>query len=106
MVGREHTLSRAVRFAEKLELEGCSGILRIWADPGMGKTRLVTEMERSMPHLRFLLLRGEPFEGHSVFGSFLEDWFGLSPGMDPDWNSRAFDRGWEALGMTQGAIWG
>ncbi|MBN2609650.1 MAG: AAA family ATPase [Candidatus Fermentibacteraceae bacterium] len=103
LVGREHQLSSAIRFADRLELERVSGIIRIWAPPGMGKTRLALEIERSMPCRRFLFLRGDPSPGFSVFGTFLEEWFGLSPRMDPEWNRSAFESTWEGFMMVPAA---
>ena len=59
MVGREHQLSRAVNFILDLSIEESNGILFLWAPPGIGKTRLVIEVERSLPQRDFIFIEGD-----------------------------------------------
>lgn len=86
-----------------MEMEGVTGLVSIWAPPGLGKTRLVLEMESSMPSRRFLYLRGDPSPGGTVFGRFLRQWFGLDPRRDPGWNGNAFEKVWQGLVMDPAA---
>lgn len=97
MVGREPQLARALRFASELEKEPASGILHIWAPPGVGKTRLVQEMERSMPEWRFAFIYGETSPGFSAYSDFLQRWFGVDPSLDRESNLRAFGEVWDGL---------
>jgi tetratricopeptide (TPR) repeat protein len=97
MVGREHQLSRAVSFISSLEMENCNGILFFWAPPGIGKTRLVAEVEKSVPQREFVLIEGDSDAGSAPFSDFLESWFNLDPGAPPESNLEAFSSIWEGL---------
>lgn len=97
MVGREPQLALALRFAGDIEKESSSGILHIWAPPGVGKSRLVQELEKSMPEWRFAFIYGETSPGFSVFSDFLQRWFGVDPSLDREWNLRAFREVWDGL---------
>ncbi|MFO8184030.1 MAG: AAA family ATPase [Candidatus Aegiribacteria sp.] len=97
MVGREPELARALRFASELDKGPSGGILHIWAPPGVGKTRLVQEMERSLPDWSFVFIYGEPSPGSSPFSDFLQRWFGVDPSLDRKTNLRAFGEVWEGL---------
>lgn len=96
-MGREPQLARALRFASELDKGPSSGILHIWAPPGVGKTRLVQEMERSLPEWRFAFIYGEPSPGISAFSDFLQKWFGVNPSLDRERNLAAFGEVWDGL---------
>lgn len=102
-MGREPQMARALRFASELEKEPSSGILHIWAPPGVGKTRLVQEMERSMPEWRFASVCGEASSGSSPFSDFLRRWFGVDPSLDRKRNLRAFGEVWDGLQLNLNA---
>jgi tetratricopeptide (TPR) repeat protein len=97
MVGREHQLSRAVRFISSLEMENSNGILFFWAPPGIGKTRLVAEVKKSIPQREFILIEGDSGAGSAPFSDFLESWFNLDPVAPPEDNLEAFSSIWEGL---------
>ncbi len=97
MVGREHQLLRAVSFILDLEMEESNGILFLWAPPGIGKTRLVIEVERSIPQRDFMFIEGNNAAGSAPFSDLLENWFDLNPGAAPDQNLEAFSSIWEGL---------
>ena len=97
MVGREHQLSRAVNFILDLEAPESNCILFLWAPPGIGKTRLVIEIERSIPQRDFIFIEGDIAAGSAPFSDLLEKWFDLNPGAAPDQNLEVFGSIWEGL---------
>ncbi|MCK4806371.1 MAG: AAA family ATPase [Candidatus Aegiribacteria sp.] len=97
MVGREHQLSRAVNFILDLSMEESNGILFLWAPPGIGKTRLVIEVERSIPQRDFIFIEGNNAAGSVPFSDLLESWFDLNPGAALEENLEAFGSIWEGL---------
>ena len=100
MVGREHQLLRAVNFILDLSMEESNGILFIWAPPGIGKTRLVIEVERSIPERDFIFIEGSNAAGSAPFTEFLEKWFDQNPAAAPEQNLDAFGSIWEGLILT------
>ncbi len=97
MVGREHQLLHAVSFVLDLEVTESNGILFLWAPPGLGKTRLVIEVERSIPQRDFIFIEGDNAAGSAPFSDLLESWFDLNPGAAPDQNLGVFGSIWEGL---------
>ncbi|NOQ23215.1 MAG: AAA family ATPase [Candidatus Aegiribacteria sp.] len=97
MVGREHQLSCAVDFILDLSVEESNGILFLWAPPGIGKTRLVIELERTIPQRDFILIEGDNIAGSAPFSDLLESWFDLNPAVTLEENLEAFDSIWEGL---------
>ncbi len=97
MVGREHQLSRAVNFILDLEMEESNGILFLWAPPGIGKTRLAVEVERSIPQRDFIFIDGDNAAGSAPFSDMLESWFYLNTGTTLEDNLGAFSSIWEGL---------
>ncbi|MCD4700446.1 MAG: AAA family ATPase [Candidatus Aegiribacteria sp.] len=97
MVGREHQLSRAVNFILDLSIEESNGILFLWAPPGIGKTRLVIEVERSLPQRDFIFIEGDDAAGSAPFFDLLENWFNLNTGATLEDNFEAFSSIWEGL---------
>ena len=97
MVGREHQLLHVVNFILDLSMEESNGILFLWAPPGIGKTRLVIEVERSIPERDFIFIDGSNAAGSAPFSEFLEKWFDQNPGAAPDQNLEAFGSIWEGL---------
>jgi len=97
MVGREHQLSRIVNFTLDLEREECSGIIFLWAPPGIGKTRLVIEVDKSIPQRDFVFIEGNHAAGSAPFSDFLQSWFNLDPGAAPEDNLDTFNSIWEGL---------
>ncbi|MEN8208541.1 MAG: AAA family ATPase [Candidatus Fermentibacteria bacterium] len=97
MVGREHQLLHAVGFILERESAESNGIMFIWAPSGMGKTRLVIELERTITQRDFMFIEGDNTAGSAPFSDFLENWFDLNPGAGPDQNFESFDTIWEGL---------
>ena len=60
-VDREDMLALLGRELELVEHEGRSRVLVVTGEPGIGKSRLAQELERSLPHHRLLFGRCAPF---------------------------------------------
>jgi len=97
MVGREHQLLHATSFILDLEATESNGIQFLWAPPGIGKTRLVIEVEKSIPQRDFIFIEGDSAAGSAPFSDLIENWFDLNPGAAPDQNLEVFGCIWEGL---------
>ncbi|MBD3277204.1 MAG: AAA family ATPase, partial [Candidatus Aegiribacteria sp.] len=91
MVGREHQLSRSVSFMSDSLANGFGRSLFIWGRAGLGKTRMVNEIERSLSRTGFLCVRGEDSVGSSPFRRTIAGWFGTGSGGGEQAEAESFE---------------
>jgi tetratricopeptide (TPR) repeat protein len=99
MVGREAEFARLESFLAHLD-QGCSpGVLCIWSDAGVGKSRLVYELSLLRDDLNWLYVSSDEVarERSDPFGSFLCAYFEQDPCKDQQTNLRSFSRIWNGL---------
>ncbi len=99
MVGREPELSRLESFLGLLDEGRSPGVLCIWSDAGVGKSRLLYELSRLRDDLNWLYVSADEVarERSDPFCSFLLAYFGQDPGEDQQTNLRRFSRIWKGL---------
>ena len=95
-VDREDMLALLGRELELVEHEGRSRVLVVTGEPGIGKSRLAQELERSLPHHRLLFGRCAPFgdrRGLSALADAVAMAVGVgSPGVSDAATRQAIDR--------------
>lgn len=97
MVGRERQLAHAVSFLSELEMGDSPGILCYWAPAGIGKTRLVREIDANLPEFEFIFLEADQVPGTDPFAEFFRSWFSFDPRSSNESNSMTFRDVWDGL---------
>jgi tetratricopeptide (TPR) repeat protein len=97
MVGREHQLAQAVSLFSGLETGDSPGILCYWAPEGIGKTRLVREIDAALPDIEFIFIEADQAPGTDPLADFFREWFNLDAGVSEKKNSENFRHVWEGL---------
>ncbi|MCD4847079.1 MAG: AAA family ATPase [Candidatus Aegiribacteria sp.] len=97
MVGREHQLARAISFFSELETGDSPGLLCYWAPAGIGKTRLVREIDAALPDTEFIFIEADQAPGTDPVADFFRAWFNLDAGVSEKKNSENFRHLWEGL---------
>lgn len=97
MVGREHQLVQAVSLFSELETGNSPGMLCYWAPAGIGKTRLVREIDAALPDTEFIFIEADQAPGTDSFADFFREWFNLDAGASEKKNSESFRHIWEGL---------
>ncbi|HXW33599.1 MAG TPA: adenylate/guanylate cyclase domain-containing protein, partial [Acidimicrobiales bacterium] len=104
LVGREEELAILTDASGSLG-EGRGGFLEVVGDPGIGKSRLVEELQRSLP-ATCLSVACEPYETttpYYPFRALLRELVGITPGMEDE---EAADKIRAALGEVSDALVG
>ncbi|MCK4506611.1 MAG: AAA family ATPase, partial [Candidatus Aegiribacteria sp.] len=97
MVGREHQLAEAISLFSELETGNSPGILCYWAPAGIGKTRLVREIDAALPDIEFIFIEADQAPGTDPFADFFREWFNLDAGTSERKNSENFRHVWEGF---------
>ena len=97
MVGREHQLAQAVSLFSELETGDSPGILCYWAPAGIGKTRLVREIDTALPDIEFIFIEADQAPGTDPLADFFREWFNHGSGASEKKNSENFQHVWEGL---------
>ncbi|RMH69157.1 MAG: hypothetical protein D6675_13615 [Gemmatimonadetes bacterium] len=98
-VGRSAELKQALQLLQPLDQGQFGGILYIYGEAGVGKSRFVYELQQRTPHVRWVLL---PCDGilrkaFNPFNHFLMRFFDQHTGADPAENQMHFEAQFQAL---------
>lgn len=97
MVGREHQLAQAVSLFSGLETGDSPGILCYWAPAGIGKTRLVREIDAALPDIEFIFIEADQAPGTEPVADYFREWFDIDSGASEKKNSESFQHIWEGF---------
>ncbi len=100
MVGREEELKRALAVLDPLRNGRNAGVLALWGDAGVGKTRLLAEVRRRIGgEVQVISLVADSILRKSMnpFVTFFERFFDQTDTDDPSEKRRRFDRRWESV---------
>lgn len=97
MVGRECQLAQAVSLFSELETGYSPGMICYWAPAGIGKTRLVKEIDGAFPDVEFVFIEADQAPGTDPLVDFFREWFNLDAGASEKKNSENFRHVWEGL---------
>jgi len=100
MVGREAELQRVLTALEPLRQGSNAGVIALWGDAGIGKTRLLAEIKRQVSgemHLVSLAADSILRKSMNPFITFFERFFDQSDTEDLDEKKRRFEKRWAAV---------
>ncbi len=98
MIGREKELATCLAAVDPIHRCCSAGIISIYGDPGIGKTRLIFEIKKNLPFdANFHLLVADSMLRKSMnpFASFFERWFELDESSKAEVRKNAFEHKWQ-----------
>ncbi len=99
MVGRRGELRASAGFLSRLLDDGAPGLLVVSGAAGVGKTRLVRELESALPEPVWMTVEAGVGEGADPFGRLLARWCGARPWMEASAARRAVYRFLDSLSL-------
>jgi len=106
MVGREAELKRMIAALEPLRAGRNAGVIALWGDAGVGKTRLLAEVKKQLAgEMQLVSLTADSILRKSMnpFTTFFERFFDQLDTDDPAEKRRRFEKRWESVVAGIGA---